>query len=145
MRESLDSVLAQTYADWELLLVDDGSTDESSAIALEYVRRLPDRVRYLEHPGRENRGISASRNLGVRHARGEFVAELDADDVWLPEKLERLVPVLESHPQIGMVYGNTLFWHSWSGEAGDAERAYFPVLETTSGVADAREVLLRQL
>src|SRR5437763_108508 len=145
MRESLDSVLAQTYADWELLLVDDGSTDESSAIALEYVRRLPDRVRYLEHPGHENRGISASRNLGVRHARGEFVAELDADDVWLPQKLEQLVPHLESHPQVGMVYGNSLFWYSWSGEASDAARDYAPVMEPTSGVGDGCEVLLRQL
>ena len=69
MRECIDAVLAQTYADWELVLVDDGSNDDSSAIAREYVERVPNRVRCIEHPGRENRGISASRNLGASRTR----------------------------------------------------------------------------
>jgi glycosyltransferase involved in cell wall biosynthesis len=145
MRETVDAVLAQTYTDWELLLVDDGSTDESTTIALDYVRRAPARIRYLEHPGHENRGISASRNLGVRHARGEFIAELDADDVWLPEKLERQVPLLESNPRAGMVYANSLYWYSWSDDLSDASRDSLPTMEPTSGVGDGREVLLRQL
>jgi cellulose synthase/poly-beta-1,6-N-acetylglucosamine synthase-like glycosyltransferase len=65
----------------------------------------------LEHPRRENRGISASRNAGVRESRGEFIAELDADDVWLPDKLARLVPELEGASDVGMVYGNSLWWY----------------------------------
>jgi glycosyltransferase involved in cell wall biosynthesis len=145
MRECIDAVLAQTYADWELVLVDDGSSDDSPAIAREYVERMPDRVRCIEHPGRENRGISASRNLGVRHARGEFIAELDADDVWLPDKLARLVPVMEAHPDVGMVYGNSLFWYGWTGEPADAARDYLPVMDPTDGLADGSEVLLQQL
>ena len=145
MRECIDGVLAQTYSDWELILVDDGSTDDSGAIAREYVERMPERVRCIEHPGHENRGISASRNLGMRHARGEFIAELDADDVWLPDKLARLVPELEAHPEVGMVYGNSLWWYGWTGEAADAARDHLPVMDSTSGPADGAAVLLRQL
>ncbi len=84
--EAIASVFAQTYDRWELLLVDDGSTDASTAIARRYARRYPDRVRYLEHPDHSNRGASSSRNLGVQHARGAYIAFLDSDDVWLPRK-----------------------------------------------------------
>ena len=107
LREAIESVLAQTYANWELLLVDDGSTDGSTEIALGYARLYPQRIRYLEHEGHRNRGMSASRNLGIPHARGEYIALLDADDVWLPLKLERQVAILESDPESAMVYGAT--------------------------------------
>jgi len=98
MEEAIQSVFEQTYNDWELILVDDGSNDRSSDIARGYASRYPERIRYLEHPEHENRGMSASRNLGLEHGRGEFVALLDADDVWLPHKLERQVEVLAQHP-----------------------------------------------
>src|SRR5271154_2347778 len=87
LAEAVESVLAQTYPTWELWLVDDGSTDDSSRIARDYATRHAARIHYLEHPGHENRGKSASRNLGLRHSRGSYVALLDADDVWLPGKL----------------------------------------------------------
>src|SRR5215207_5031419 len=89
IEEALESVLAQTYDNWELLLVDDGSTDSSTEIALRYANRYSGRVRYVEHPWHQNRGASASRNLGIRHAKGEYIAFLDADDVWLAHKLEQ--------------------------------------------------------
>src|SRR2546427_10186945 len=82
LQEAFASVFAQTYPTWELLLVDDGSSDESTAIAQRYVEHHPGQVRYLEHPGHANRGMSASRNVGIRHARGPYIAFLDADDVW---------------------------------------------------------------
>jgi glycosyltransferase involved in cell wall biosynthesis len=145
MRECIDSVLSQTYMDWELILVDDGSSDDSAAIAQGYVDRDPERVRCIEHPGHENRGISASRNLGVRHARGEYIAELDADDVWLPDKLARLVPELETHPEAGMVYGNSLWWYGWTGDPQDEGRDHLPVMDPTGGPVDGADVLLRQL
>ena len=128
MEEALESVLAQTYANWELWLVDDGSTDGSSAIAQAYVARYPDRVHYLTHPNHENKGMSASRNLGIAHARGHYIAFLDADDVWLPHKLKQQVAILETQPAAGMVYGAPLYWHSWSGQAEDAQRDHVPEL-----------------
>lgn len=116
LAEAIESVLAQTWPHWELLLVDDGSTDRSPEIARSCAG---DRVRLLEHPGRANRGESAARNLGLREARGDLIAFLDADDVWLPEKLERQAPLLLARPEAGMLYGNTEYWSSWSGAGED--------------------------
>src|SRR5215204_4174429 len=103
--EAIESVLGQTYENVELLFVDDGSTDGSTQIALQYAERFPEKVRYLEHAGHENRGAAASRNLGIREARGEYIALLDSDDVWLKRKLEEQVGILQAHPEAGMVYG----------------------------------------
>ena len=120
--EAIQSVASQTYERWELLLVDDGSTDGSERIAASWARRQPGRIHCLRHPGGANRGISASRNLGLRSASGELVAFLDADDVWREHKLERHVALLSAHPEAGMVYGRTEYWHSWTGDRGDAGR-----------------------
>jgi glycosyltransferase involved in cell wall biosynthesis len=127
LAEAIESVLAQTWPHWELLLVDDGSSDRSPEIARSYVERHPDKMRYLEHPGRANRGESATRNVGLREGRGEFFAFLDADDVWLPEKLERQLPLLDAHPEAGWLYGNTLYWFD------DPERDYAPHLGLPAG------------
>jgi glycosyltransferase involved in cell wall biosynthesis/peptidoglycan/xylan/chitin deacetylase (PgdA/CDA1 family) len=120
-RDALDSVMAQTFGDWELLLVNDGSGDESSRIAEEYAGREP-RIRLLHHAKRANRGMGASRNLAFHHARGDYVAFLDADDVWLPDKLERQVAVLDRWPEAGLTYWNTLSWYSWTGNPRDQGR-----------------------
>ena len=117
IEEAIDSVYAQSYPAWELLLVDDGSNDGSTELARAYAVRDPGRVRYLEFPGHENRGASAARNFGLAEARGEFVAFLDADDVWLPQRLGRSVELLRTHPDADMVYGESEYWHSWSGDA----------------------------
>lgn len=126
--EAIESVLAQRYESWELLLVDDGSTDASTAIAKRYAGAHPGRVRYLEHEAHRNRGMSASRNLGIAAAKGEYVAFLDADDVWLPHKLERQVAILESRPEAGMVVGAPQYWHSWTGSPEDGRRDHVPAL-----------------
>lgn len=122
LQEAIESVFAQTYDEWELLLVNDGSTDGSTEIALRYAEKHPGRVRYLEHDGQETRGMSASRNLGIRNARGEYIAYLDGDDVWLPDKLERQVPILESQPEAVMVCGPLQRWYSWTGDPADIHR-----------------------
>jgi glycosyltransferase involved in cell wall biosynthesis len=122
IEEAIESVFAQLYDQWELLLVDDGSNDGSTTMARRRAEKYPERIRYLEHTNHQNRGMSASRNLGIRHARGEFIAFLDADDVWLAEKLKRQVAILKAHPEAGMVYGSTQLWHSWTGEPKDGSR-----------------------
>ena len=123
LEEAVESVLGQTFDDWELLLVDDGSTDASTETARRYAEGGAGRVRYLEHPGHENRGMSATRNLGVAHARGRYVAFLDADDVWEPNKLAEQVAILDAHPEVGMVCGASLYWRSWTGAPGDEDVA----------------------
>jgi glycosyltransferase involved in cell wall biosynthesis len=122
MPEAIKSVLYQTYSEWELILVDDGSTDGSSGIALNYVDRYPGKIHFVEHDGHQNRGMSASRNLGLAHSRGDFIAFLDADDVFLSKKLERQVNLLAGQPAAGMIYGNTQYWYSWTGRPEDIPR-----------------------
>lgn len=126
IEDAIQSVLAQTYHDWELLLVDDGSVDRSAEIAKQNAAQSPETVRYLHHDNLRNRGMSASRNLGIRHARGAYVAFLDADDVWRPDKLRQQVAILESHPEAAMVYGVSQRWYSWTGDPEDAGRDYTP-------------------
>lgn len=127
MREAIESVLAQSYEDWEILLVDDGSAGESTGQAQQYARQYPGKVRYLDHRGHRNRGLSASRNLGIEQARGQYIALLDADDVWFPHKLEQQVAILESCPEAAMLYGNTEYWYSWTGNA-EERRDFVPRL-----------------
>lgn len=122
MDEAVRSVLAQTYSAWELLLVDDGSTDQSAAIAQRYVAEYPSKIRYLHHAGHQNRGMSASRNLGIRSSRGRFLALLDCDDVWHPEKLARQVAILDREPEAAMVYSATMQWFTWPGAPAGGPR-----------------------
>jgi len=119
LAEAIESVRAQTYSNWELLLCDDGATDGSSDIARAYAAREPGRIRYLVHDGPAHQGASAARNLGLRHARGELIALLDGDDVWLPNKLAEQVAIMQGHPEADALYGLTELWHSWSGTGRD--------------------------
>ena len=89
--EGIESVLAQTIREWELLVVDDGSTDGSARIAADYQRRDP-RIRVLS--GGRNRGVAHARNVGLDCARGEFVAFIDSDDVWCPEKCAKQIDAM---------------------------------------------------
>jgi glycosyltransferase involved in cell wall biosynthesis len=140
--EALASVAAQTYKNWELVLVDDGSTDDSRSVAEGFARRHPDRVLILEHPGRDNHGKSVSRNLGFSAARGEFIAMLDADDVWLPEKLAEQVNLMAANPDAEIVYGRVEFWYSWTGRPRDALKKYTSKLGVEPGITqDGRRLL----
>jgi len=100
LKKAIASVLAQTFTDFELLVLDNGSTDDTPEI----VKGFADsRLRYIKH---QPLGISAARNLGVREAKGEFVGFLDDDDEWLPEKLARQVALMDERGvSVGMVYG----------------------------------------
>lgn len=122
IREAIESIFAQTYTKWELLLVDDGSEDESSEIARHYAEQYTEKVQYLDHAGHQNRGMSASRNLGIKKSQGEYIAFLDADDVWLPNKLEEQVAILRRWTDAAMVYGRTLIWYSWTKNPDDLNK-----------------------
>jgi hypothetical protein len=153
LEEAVESVLRQTFLDWELFLVDDGSTDRSTEMARSYAGRLPGKVVYLEHEGHVNRGMSASRNLGIAQARGEFVALLDADDIWFPEKLETQVRILSAHPGVGMVAGPAMNCYADGAKAIQpmtitpgimAPGAWIPkILEKDDNTSGPSTVLLR--
>lgn len=120
--EAIESVLDQNLTDWELILVDDGTTDGATRIARDFAARHPDRISVIEHPGHANLGMSASRNAGLQAAQGRYVAFLDADDVWLPARLAVQAEVLETHPEVSMVIEPMLYWTSWAKSSDPAAR-----------------------
>jgi len=101
--EAIDSTLAQTYPAMEIIVVDDGSTDDTREVV---PRRYP-QVRYFHQ---ENGGVATARNFGIREARGEFVAFLDSDDLWLPGKTEKQVACFKQYPDVGLVYTDADFF-----------------------------------
>lgn len=116
LAEAIESVLAQTFMDLELILVDDGSQDQSSDIARRYAERHPGKMTILEHPGRVNRGMSASRNLGLVRAQGEFISFIDGDDRWPVSKLSEQLMLMDAEPRASVVCGAVNYWRSWDGE-----------------------------
>ena len=121
IEETIQSVLNQDYPNWELLLVDDGSSDTSTNISKKYQSRYPGQIFYLEHENHQNKGLSASRNLGVKYAKGEYLAFLDADDIWLSNKISNQVRIFQDNPGIGMVAEGSIRWFSWS-ETGEIDK-----------------------
>ena len=100
--EAIESVLEQTYPHYEIVVVDDGATDNTSEVASRY----PDKVRLIRQ---ENRGLSGARNTGIRHSEGEYVVFLDADDRLLPEALEAGLECFHAHPECAFVFGH--YWY----------------------------------
>jgi glycosyltransferase involved in cell wall biosynthesis len=97
--EAIESALNQTYGDFQMIVVDDGSSDDTA----EVVKRFrSDKINYIRHE--RNRGVSAAGNTGIKAATGDVIAHLDSDDVWKPEMLSRLVDVLKNHPRVGAVF-----------------------------------------
>lgn len=127
--EAIECIIEQTYDRWELLLVNDGSTDKSAEIAQEYARKHPEQIRYLEHSDRQNHGMSASRNLGIERAEGEYIAFLDGDDLWLPDKLQQQVKIMEAQPDAALVCGRTKWWYGWTGKPEDKQRDFIQKFE----------------
>ena len=105
MKEAIKSVLKQTYQDFEIIVIDDGST----ANIEETVKGFNNfKIRYICHTN--NQGVSAARNTGIRVSRGKYIALLDSDDEWLPEKLDKQIKILQDgSPKLGVVYSDLLY------------------------------------
>jgi glycosyltransferase involved in cell wall biosynthesis len=111
LAESIESVIPQTYSNWELILVDDGSTDNSTAIAKKYALSSPGKIIYLDHEKHANKGLSYSRNFGIAASKGDLIAILDADDVWLKDKLKLQVELMLANPTAAMVCEASAYWY----------------------------------
>jgi glycosyltransferase involved in cell wall biosynthesis len=96
--DAIESVLGQRFRDLELIVVDDGSTDDTADVVAPYL----DRIRYVRQ---EHQGRAEARNAAVRHAQGELIAFCDSDDRWYPNRLERQLDALDGRPEVGMVHG----------------------------------------
>lgn len=99
IEEAIDSVLAQTYKDYEIIVVDDGSTDNTK----EVVSKYGPKIKYIYQ---ENQGLSAARNTGIKNSNGEYIAILDSDDLWLPWKIEKQMKLFEANSGVGLVYSD---------------------------------------
>lgn len=114
LTEAIDSVLSQSYFKWEIILIDDGSIEKDSVLAKSYSLRYPEKIKYIEHPGHINKGLTASRNYGISFSKGEYISFLDADDYWLPEKLSNQVELFNLFPEAAMICEASRFWYSWN-------------------------------
>jgi glycosyltransferase involved in cell wall biosynthesis len=145
---ALDSILRQDFKDFEVIVIDDGSTDATRDVVDSYVQVDP-RVSLLVQP--ENAGVSAARNRGMHQARGELIAFLDSDDEWLPGKLRRQVAFFaHAPPEVGLLYGavHTLGRECWTFHPLHRGNIYVVLLEQnvihgTSGVMLRRDVVAR--
>ena len=103
IREAIESVLLQTFQDFEILIIDDGSTDGTREVVMPFVKQFPDKIHYIYQ---ENKGLPGARNTGWRKAEGEYIALLDADDKWCPHRLEEGLNIIEKDKAIGLVHAN---------------------------------------
>jgi glycosyltransferase involved in cell wall biosynthesis len=99
---AIESVIAQTFTDWRILLVDDGSTDNTAEVVSPFIHQLGPKLKYIKQA---NSGVSAARNEAIRNSSAEFLALLDADDIWLPHRLSESLRCFENRPQVGLAYG----------------------------------------
>jgi len=122
LREAIDSVYAQTYTDWEIIFWDDASTDNSAEIAKSYDERL----KYFKCD--KTVALYAARNLALKEAKGKYIAFLDCDDIWLPQKLEEQIPLFEKDPKVGIVFSDSILFN----EKGN-KKLFFNIVKPEKG------------
>ncbi len=130
LREAVDSVIAQSYRPIEIIIVDDGSTDDTAQAAEELAQMHPQEIRVIHQ---RNTGVGLAREAGRQAAYGEFIQHLDSDDLLLPDKFEKQVEGFRSHPECGVSYGKTRYRHAdgrvetqpWKG-SGTRVETMFP-------------------
>lgn len=113
--ETLQSIINQTYADWELVIINDGSSDSTESIVFDYIKQGYPIIYHYQ----KNRGLGASRNEALKLSYGEYIAFIDHDDIWMPEKLEKQIPLFEKNHRVGIVYSDSI----WFNESGRAKKS----------------------
>lgn len=134
IKETIESVLQQHFGDWELILVDDGSSDRSTPIALNYAKDFQNKIFYTNHKNHTNKGLSASRNAGFSLAKGRYITFLDADDIWLTGHLANMLHLIQCQ-KVPLVCESTEYWYNWNNPSksnklihigAEANQIHFP-------------------
>ncbi len=120
LKDALDSLLNQTYQNFEVVIIDDGSTDNTKEIVYEYVNKHPNLFRYYYQ---SNRGCVSARNSAIKKARGEYIAVLDADDIYLSSKLTKQVNFLDTHPEVALISSDIEFIDADGRSLGKSNRS----------------------
>lgn len=126
IKSTLDSVLAQTYSDIEIIVIDDGSTDDTVSVVS---KNYPE----IKLISQTNQGVAAARNKGIENASGEWIAFLDADDIWLPNKIRDQFELLATDPEAQMVYSS---WHVWPSQTSSPDPELLCVLQKVTNNTD---------
>jgi len=116
LEEAIESILAQTYGEYELLIIDDGSQDDSYAMVQKFAQEQPELIRLITHPLHRNKGVAPSRNAALKQARGKYVAFLDQDDYWHKDKLKIQVAFMDEHPDVALSYTQAGILRAGDGE-----------------------------
>jgi glycosyltransferase involved in cell wall biosynthesis len=121
--EAIESVFAQTYDDYEIIVINDGSTDNTREVLAQY----GDKILVIQQ---DNQGLSAARNAGIRVAMGKYIALLDDDDLWLPHKLEKQIPFLEANPDVGLLFSDAYYYGPGAVASPYAQHVGIPSVKT---------------
>lgn len=123
LSEAIESILAQTYQDWELIMCDDGSSDATLSVARSYQERYPERIVVLSNDC--NQGLNRTLNHCLAHANGEYIARMDGDDISMPERLEKEAAFLDANPAYAIVSCPMIYFDE-NGEWGRGNSIAFP-------------------
>lgn len=127
LAEAIDSILSQTYTNWELILCDDGSSDDTYAIAQDYQNRFPDKIILLKNE--KNMGLNYTLNHCLEHATGEFIARMDGDDISLPHRFETELVALEAEPDLDVVSCSMIYFDDDGDFGGNTQVCTYPQKE----------------
>ncbi len=117
--EALESVERQTYSNWAIIVIDDGSEEKHSLAAKDFCHRRKEKIIYTEHPEHANKGVTISRNSAIEVSKGSLIAFLDADDYWLPQKLSYQLSLFKQYPKAAMICEASQFWYSWKDPSAE--------------------------
>lgn len=111
LKETADSIFSQDYKDWEWIMFDDGSSDNTKNIAKEILSKKNGNIFYFSHVGNSNHGTAFTRNRAVERSSGEIISFIDQDDIWYKNRLSHQMKIIETKPECAMIWGPALYWY----------------------------------